>query len=76
MLPDAWAAVWQGGGGPTTAGTAAARKGQVRLELLTGKLAGPQLQDGRASDRAALPPTTLPGGALWLADWGYGSVAT
>lgn len=71
VLPDALAAVWQGCGGPTTAGTAAALKFQVRLELRTGKLEGPQLQDGRASDRAALVPTTLPGGALWLADLGY-----
>jgi hypothetical protein len=71
VLPDALAAVWQGCGGTTTAGTAAALKFQVRLELRTGKLEGPQLQDGRASDRAALVPTTLPGGALWLADLGY-----
>lgn len=71
VLPDALAAVWQGCGGTTTAGTAAALKFQVRLELRTGKLEGPQVQDGRASDRAALVPTTLPGGALWLADLGY-----
>jgi hypothetical protein len=70
VLPDALAAVWQGCGGTTTAGTAAALKFQGRLELRTGKLEGPQLQDGRASDRAALVPTTLPGGALWLADLG------
>jgi hypothetical protein len=76
VLPDALAAVWQGCGGTTTAGTAAALKFQVRLDLRTGKLEGPQLQDGRASDRAALLPTTLPGGALWLADLGYWSLDT
>ena len=76
VLPEALAAVWQGCGGTATSGTAAALKFQVRLELRTGKLEGPQLQDGRASDRAALLPTTLPGGALWLADLGYWSLET
>jgi hypothetical protein len=76
VLPDALAAVWQGCSGTTTAGTAAALKFQVRLELRTGKRAGPQLQDGRASDRAALLPTLLPGGALWLADLGSWSLHT
>ena len=75
VLPEALAAVWQGCGGSTTAGTAAALKLQVRLDLRTGQLEGPQLQNGRASDRAALLPTTLPAGALWLADLGYWSLA-
>jgi hypothetical protein len=44
--------------------------------LRTGKRVGPQLQDGRASDRAALLPTMLPGGALWLADLGSWSLHT
>jgi Transposase DDE domain len=76
VLPDTLAAVWQGCGGTTTSSTAAALKLQVRLELRTGQLEGPQLQDGRASDRAALLPTTLPSGALWLADLGYWSLNT
>jgi len=76
VLPDALTAVWQGCGGTTTSGTTAALKLQVRLELCTGKLEGPELQDGRASDRAALLPTTLPAGALWLADLGYWSLDT
>ena len=63
-----------GANGSTTSGTAAALKLQVRLELRTGQLEGPQLQAGRASDRAALLPTTLPAGALWLADLGYWSL--
>ena len=60
VLPDALAAVWQGCGGSATSRTATALKLQVRLELRTGKLEGSQLQDGRASDRAALRSTTLP----------------
>jgi hypothetical protein len=76
VLPDALAGIWQGCGGSTTTSTVAALKLQVRLELRTGQLEGPQLQDGRASDRAALAPTTLPDGALWLADLGYWSLDT
>jgi Transposase DDE domain len=49
---------------------------QGRLELRTGQLEGPQLQAGRASDRAALLPTTLPSGTRGLADWGYWSLDT
>lgn len=74
VLPEALAAVWHGCGGSTTPRTAAALKLQVRLDLRTGQREGPQLQDGRASDHAALLPTTLPAGALWLADWGYWSL--
>jgi hypothetical protein len=73
VLPEALAAVWHGCGGSTTSGTAALKL-QVRLDWRTGRLEGPQLQDGRASDRAALPPTTLAAGALWLADLGYWSL--
>jgi Transposase DDE domain len=68
--------VWQGCGGTTTSGTTAALKLQVRRELRTGQLEGPALQDGRASERAALLPTTLPAGALWLADLGDWSLDT
>ncbi|HEV2125376.1 MAG TPA: IS4 family transposase [Chloroflexota bacterium] len=71
VLPDVLAEVWQGCGGSTSQHTAAALKLQVRLELRTGHLAGPQLQDGRASDHDAALPTILPAGALWLADLGY-----
>jgi hypothetical protein len=74
VLPDALAAVWQGCGGSTAEHTAAALKLQVRLDLRTGHLAGPQLQDGRASDHDAALPTVLPPGSLRLADLGYWSV--
>jgi Transposase DDE domain len=73
ILPDALAAVWQGCGGSTPERTSAALKLQVRLEMRTGQLAV-QLQDGRASDRAAALPGSLPAGALRLADLGYWSL--
>ncbi len=74
ILPDALADVWQGCGGSTPQHTAAALNLQVRIELRTGQLAGPQLQDGRASDQAAALPTVLPSGSLRLADLGYWSL--
>ena len=54
-------------------GTSAALKLQARLEMCTGRL-DVQLQEGRASDRAALLPGPLPAGALRLADLGYWSL--
>lgn len=74
VLPDALADVGQGGGGSTPQHTAAALKLQGRLDLRTGQLAGPQLQDGRASDHDAALPTILPAGSLRLADLGYWSL--
>lgn len=74
VLPDALAQIWQGCGGSTPEHTAAALKLQVRLDLRTGQLAGPQLQDGRASDHDAALPTMLPAGSLRLADLGYWSL--
>jgi Transposase DDE domain len=65
--------VWQGCGGSTPERTRAALKLQVRLEMRTGQLAV-QRQDGRASDRAATLPGSLPAGALRLADLGYWSL--
>lgn len=72
VLPEALAAIWPGCGGTTTERTAAALKLQVRLDLVTGALAGPFLQAGRANDGTA--PTqrlTMPRGGLRLADLGY-----
>lgn len=74
VLPDALATVWQGCGGSSPDHTAAALKLQVRLDLRTGQLTGPQLQDGRASDHEPALPTTLPAGALRLVDLGYWSL--
>jgi len=70
VLPDILASLWQGCGGSPAERTRAALKLQVRLELRTGRLEV-QLQDGRASDRAATLPESLPAGALRIADLGY-----
>ena len=74
VLPDALADVWQGCGGSQPEHTMAALKLQVRVDLRTGQLEGPQLQDGRASDHDAALPTRLPAGSLRLADLGYWSL--
>ncbi len=68
------AAVWQGCGGSQPEHTLAAVKLQVRVDLRTGRLEGPQLQDGRASDHAAALPTSLAPKSLRLADLGYWSL--
>jgi Transposase DDE domain len=73
VLPDVLAALWQGCGGSTPERTRAALKLQVRLEMRTGRL-DVQLQDGRASDQAAVLSGPLPAGALRLADLGYWSL--
>jgi Transposase DDE domain len=75
-LPDALAAAWAGCGGRTPQGTAAALKLQVRLDLRSGRLEGPELQAGRTSDQVgALVDTPGPVGALHLNDLGYFQVA-
>jgi hypothetical protein len=72
VLPDALATLWPGCGGTTSERTQAAVKVQVRLDLVTGGLAGPYLQAGRANDGRSLTQTlSLPAGALRLADLGY-----
>jgi hypothetical protein len=58
-LPDVFAAQWHGCGGSTASGTSAALKLQARLERCTGRL-DVQLQEGRASDRAAVLPGHCP----------------
>jgi hypothetical protein len=73
VLPEVFAAQWHGCGGSTASGTSAALKLQARLEMGTGRL-NVQLQEGRASDRAAVLPGPLPAGALRLADLGYWSL--
>jgi Transposase DDE domain len=73
VLPEVFAAQWHGCGGSTASGTSAALKLQARLEMCTGRL-DVQLQEGRASDRAAVLPGPLPAGALRLADLGYWSL--
>jgi len=71
-LPDALAERWAGCGG---AGSSAAVKLQVRLDLCQGTLAGPHLQTGRSHDATAeLATALLPAGALRITDLGYFAV--
>jgi hypothetical protein len=74
-LPDALAKVWHGCGSRTGQGQAALKL-QVQLNLSTGALNGPVLQDGRASDRRSPHQTApFPAGALRLADLGFFSLS-
>lgn len=73
-LPEVLAHVWSGTGSRTGQGKAAL-KFQVRLDLCTGALSGPLLQDGRRHDRTSpLQNDPLPPGSLRLADLGYFSL--
>lgn len=77
LLPAPLAATWRGCGSADPQVAAAAIKLQVRLDLLSGALQGPLLQDGRVHDLKAPAQTLdLPTGALRLADLGYFSLAT
>jgi hypothetical protein len=74
-LPDALATVWRGCGGRTAAGTQAALKVTVRLDLVTGRLTGPELNAGRTQDRAtALQRAPLAAGGLRIADLGFAAL--
>lgn len=71
-LPDELAMIWSGCGGSTTQNTSSSLKMQIRLDLNTGRLAGPYLQSGREHDRnPQIPWEPLPPGALRIADLGY-----
>lgn len=68
-LPAALKEVWRGCGG---SGAVSALKLTVRWDLLAGALAGPYLQDGRASEtRSPLREQEMPAGSLWIGDVGY-----
>lgn len=74
-LPDALAAEWPGCGGRTTAGTQAAVKLQVRLDLVGGGLDGPTPTPGRAQDKTSpWQEAPLPPEALRLTDLGFWSL--
>jgi hypothetical protein len=74
-LPDALAHLFRGGRSGTTTGAKAAVKITVGLDLVSGRLSGPELSDGRAADlSAALAVTDPPAGALHLADLNYFSL--
>jgi hypothetical protein len=71
-LPDALATVWRGCGGRTATGTQAALKVTVRLDLVTGRLTGPELNHGRTQDRAtALHHAPVAAGGLRVNDLGF-----
>ena len=70
-LPPELAEHWRGCGGTTPEGEAALKL-QVRLDLLSGRLEGPLLEDGRAADpRTPLQTAAQPAGTLRLQDLGY-----
>jgi len=71
-LPDELARFWRGCG-DVVQHHLAALKLQVRLDLLTGRLEGPQPTDGRTHDRVGILPVVA--GALHLSDMGYFSLA-
>lgn len=74
VLPEALRTVWQGSGNATNQGNAAL-KVNLRLNLTTGLLAQFTLHDGRVHDsQASQPISTIPAGALFLADLGYFSL--
>ena len=70
-LPNALEDVWSGCGGSGPSGKSALKL-QVRLDLNTGALRGPFLEDGRSADgNSSLQREALPEGALRIADLGY-----
>jgi len=73
-LPHELEGQWQGFGGNTDKSGRSAVNVQVRLNLSTGGMQGPWLQDARACERegeGSLEQTPLPKGALWLTDMGF-----
>lgn len=75
-LPDTLALIWSGCGGSTSENTSSSLKTQIRLNLNTGELCGPYLQDGKEHDQSSqLKEIPLPKGALRIADLGYFSLS-
>jgi len=71
VLPAALRHLWHGCGSATEQGEAALKL-TLRLDLLSGHIAGLSLHDGRVHDSpAAHPVTTLPPESLYLADLGF-----
>jgi hypothetical protein len=70
VLPESLAEIWRGCGGAEAAGNAALKL-QLALDLLTGHLLGPQLHDGRESDRNATLELFLPPGSVRIGDLGF-----
>jgi Transposase DDE domain len=70
ILPEILAPIWAGCGGSPDAGNAALKL-NLALDLCTGRLRGPQLHDGRESDRNATLHYDLPPGAVRITDLGF-----
>ena len=71
MLPDALGEIWTGCGGRGSFGQSGLKL-QVRLDLTTGRMLGPLLDQGRTPDSNSLAQSApLPSGALRIADLGY-----
>jgi len=71
LLPTELAEVWAGCGG-SEGTSAAAVKLFVRWDVLSGKLEGPRLTDGRHNDnQSPFNEDELPAGGLYLADLGF-----
>lgn len=74
VLPGELRNEWLGVGGGHGQGVAALKL-QIRLDLSTGGLLGPLLEDGRSQDKGAdIQSEPLPVGALRIADLGYFSL--
>lgn len=69
-LPEVLAEVWSGCGGAPDAGNAALKL-NLALDLCTGRLRGPQLHDGRESDRNATLHHDLTPGSVRIVDLGF-----
>lgn len=72
VLPDELATIWTGCGGSASQNTSSSVKLHLRLDLNTGKLAGPYLLSGKLHDmNPQIPWESLPVGALRICDLGY-----
>src|SRR5260370_9728622 len=77
-LPDDVQAYWRGCGGRTGTGGEAGVRVQARLELQSGQLEGPWLQNARVDERsgaASLEERPLPVGSLSVTDTGLQTLA-
>jgi Transposase DDE domain len=74
VLPEELRELWRGCGNAREQGDAALKL-TLRLDLLTGLLAGLSLHDGRRHESAAAHPiTSLPADSLYLVDLGFFSL--
>jgi hypothetical protein len=73
-LPEELLEEWSGCGSDTSKGQAAV-KIEVRLDLVSGEMVGPFLENGRMNDAVScIQAVPIPAGALRIADLGYWSL--